>query len=366
MKDQTRQILIHIIAIVGFLSLAFIPFFQGKSDVFFNPLAGREFLGYGLLIAVFYFNFFILVPKLYFSKRYLIYIVAIFGVYLSFRFAGNIVLEQSDFLRTPPQKQLNKHLGPPPPMGMRDGPPPPKPPHDHGPAGDEAQIDVFIDVNQKIFPFLVIIIFSLMLRISTRWRETEREKIAAELSYLKAQINPHFLFNTLNSIYSLAIMKSDETPTAVVKLSGMMRYVLSEATTDFVSLEKEIGYIKNYIDLQKIRFGESISLEFSINGMTTGKQIAPLILISFIENAFKHGINAEEDSVIRINIDITAEELFLNVFNKKVAVHISEENKSGLGVENTRNRLELLYPKRHKLSIYDTEEQYLVELSIVL
>jgi LytS/YehU family sensor histidine kinase len=269
-------------------------------------------------------------------------------------------MAKNDFLRRPPNHAMMKGAMPPPHTNRQDMPPPPQGQHEN------LQIDVFIDVNQKIFPFLVIIVFSLMLRVSSRWRETEREKMNAELSYLKAQINPHFLFNTLNSIYSLAIMKSDETPTAVVKLSGMMRYVLSETATDFVSLEKEIIYIKNYIDLQKIRFGESISLEFVVNGQTNGHQIAPLILISFIENAFKHGINAEEDSVIKIKIDITAEELFLNVFNKKVAVHISEENKSGLGVENTRNRLELLYPKRHKLSIYDTEEQYLVELSIIL
>lgn len=362
MKDQTRQILIHIIAIIGFLSLAFIPFFQGKSNELFNPLAGREFLGYGLLILIFYFNYYILVPKLYFSKRYILYFFAIVLVYLAFRRSGSFIIEQSDFLNRSPHEMLSKSI--PPPMfdsGERPAPPP------HGkPPQTQPEGDVFIDVNQKIFPFLVVIFFSLILRVSSRWRETEREKMNAELSYLKAQINPHFLFNTLNSIYSLAIMKSDETPTAVVKLSGMMRYVLSEATTDFVLLEKEIIYIKNYIDLQKIRFGESISLEFSINGTTNGKQIAPLILISFIENAFKHGINAEEDSHIKIKIDITDEALFLNVFNKKVAVHISEENKSGLGVENTRNRLELLYPKRHKLSIYDTEEQYLVELSIML
>lgn len=360
MKDQTRQILIHISAIIGFLSLAFIPFFQGKSNELFNPLAGREFLGYGLLILIFYFNYYVLVPKLYFSKRYILYFFAIVLVYLAFRRSGSFIIGQNEFLNRSPHQMISKSMPPPPPifdLGERPAPPP----HEHQPEGD-----VFIDVNQKIFPFLVVIFFSLILRVSSRWRETEREKMNAELSYLKAQINPHFLFNTLNSIYSLAIMKSDETPTAVVKLSGMMRYVLSEATTDFVSLEKEIVYIKNYIDLQKIRFGESISLDFSINGTTSGKQIAPLILISFIENAFKHGINAEEDSVIKIEVDITAEELFLNVFNKKVAVHISEENKSGLGVENTRNRLELLYPKRHKLSIYDTEKDYLVELSIVL
>lgn len=213
---------------------------------------------------------------------------------------------------------------------------------------------------------MVIVVFSLMLRISGRWQQTEREKMNAELSYLKAQINPHFLFNTLNSIYSLAIQKSDETPTAIVKLSGMMRYVLSESANEFVSLEKEIIYIKNYIDLQKLRFEDAISLEFIIKGDSIGKKIAPLMLIPFIENAFKHGVNAEEESLIKINIHITEETLFLSVFNKKVTINISEENKSGLGIENTKNRLQLLYPEKHKLSIFDTENSFLVELSMNL
>jgi Histidine kinase len=355
MKEKTRQILVHVVACLSFLALSFIPLFQGKTKTLFNPLAAREFLGYGILLLIFYFNYFILVPKLYFYKKYVLYFLAIAFIYLGFRNSTSFIIGQNDLLHRPPQSKLEgKKMPPPPPF---DNPSPQHSP----PKGD-----MFIDVNQKIFPFLVVVFFSLMLRISSRWRQTEREKMNAELAYLKAQINPHFLFNTLNSIYSLAIMKSDETPTAVVKLSGMMRYVLSESANEFVSLEKEIIYVINYVDLQKIRFGESIFLEFTVNGVTNGKRIAPLMLIPFIENAFKHGVNAEEESVIKINIDIAESSLFLSVFNKKVTVHISEENKSGLGVENTKNRLELLYPSKHKLMIYDTKAAYLVELSLKL
>ena len=291
-------------------------------------------------------------------------------VYLAFRHSRSFIIEQSNFFNPSPHSHLKDTFLRKPNSEYRqppsDNPPPFNEPPPNRPLNFHPEDDIFIDVNQKIFPFLVIVFFSLMLRMNSRWRQTEREKMAAELSYLKAQINPHFLFNTLNSIYSLAIMKSGETPTAIVKLSGMMRYVLSEAATDFVSLEKEIIYIKNYIDLQKIRFGESISLDFVINGDVTAKRIAPLLLIPFIENAFKHGVNAEEDSVIKIKIEVNENEVFLSVFNKKVTVYISEENRSGLGVENTQNRLEQLYPKRHQLSIYDTDEKYLVELLVRL
>jgi hypothetical protein len=358
MKEKTRQIFIHTIICLVFLSLAFIPWFQGKTKTLFNPLAVREFLGYIFLIIIFYFNYFILVPKLYFRQKYIFYFLSIALIYFIFRNATSSIIGPRDFAHRPPPQTISGQKPPPPPNDNFTHPLE-NSKHPTPPEGD-----IFIDVNQKIFPFLVIIVFSIMLRISSRWQQTEREKMNAELSYLKAQINPHFLFNTLNSIYSLAIQKSDETSTAVVKLSGMMRYVLSESANEFVSLEKEIIYITNYIDLQKIRFEESISLEFMVKGDLIGKKIAPLILISFIENAFKHGVNAEEDSEIKIKIDIAEKQLFLSVFNKKVTVHISEENKSGLGVENTKNRLEHLYPNIHKLTIYDTEKEYLVELSM--
>lgn len=214
--------------------------------------------------------------------------------------------------------------------------------------------------------FLIVFFLSLMLRISGRWKQTEKEKMGAELAYLRAQINPHFLFNTLNSIYSLAIVKSDYTASAIVKLSAMMRYVINEAHQDFVSLEKEISYIRSYIELQQIRFGDSIKISFEVRGQTQGKSIAPLILISFVENAFKHGVNAEENSDIRILVDISDLTLRLEVSNNKVFVQSTDETKSGLGIENTRSRLQLLYPSAHTLSIHDNEKDFKVILELKL
>jgi hypothetical protein len=352
MKDKRRQILIHLLGCVSFLALAFIPSFQGKSNRLLNPMALRDFVSYALLIGVFYLNYFLIVPKLYFAKRYLLYFLSVAVLFMAFRTATHLF-----------QPEHQGHFKKPPPMSMeRKNPPPP-------PRGDDRQKpenDFFIEINAKVFPFLVVVFFSLMLRISNRWQQTEKEKINSELSYLKAQINPHFLFNTLNSIYSLAIQKSDETPLAVVKLSGMMRYVLSESANDFVALDKEINYIQNYIDLQKIRFGESLPVSFSVSGSLANKRIAPLILIPFIENAFKHGVNAEEESEIKIEISVKDHILYLSVFNKKVIVFISEENRSGIGVENTKNRLQLLYPRQHHLEIRDEPEDYLVNLEIDL
>lgn len=204
-----------------------------------------------------------------------------------------------------------------------------------------------------------------MLKISSLLKLAEKEKVNAELSYLKAQINPHFLFNTLNSIYSLAIEKSDYTATAVVKLSGMMRYVITDASHKFVPLEKEINYISDYIDLQKLRIDSTIKLTFYVSGDVADKKIAPLVLISFIENAFKYGVNAEENSEININIDITKAYLHMRVTNKKVSMK-QVQPKSGLGIENAQNRLQLLYPANHKLVIKETKTDFSILLSLHL
>jgi len=221
-------------------------------------------------------------------------------------------------------------------------------------------------INHNFFLFFAVFFFSLLLRIALQWRQAQKEKLDAELSYLKAQINPHFLFNTLNSIYSLAIDKSDNTAPAVAKLSGMMRYVITDTAKEFVPLEKEIAYIKNYIELQRIRFGETIHLFFDVNGNPSGKQIAPLLLIPFIENAFKYGVNAEENSTIRIHIFIDENKLNMEVQNNKVNVQMKHEDKTGTGIANTQSRLQLLYPARHFLKITDIEKEFLVSLTLII
>src|SRR5882724_6072973 len=305
MNGRTQQILLHIAGCMVFLALPilFSPESLSLYSYFRNPPTQRDFIIYALMIAVFYANYYLFIPNLYFKRRYPAFFLLAIGCFLFINFLRAIIPGQGapfasaspggfppfagqSHTRAPDQRpatipgQNHAPLSGPPRTAAED-----PPPVRHHP--------LFIDTDRHLFLFLVVIFFALMLKIRERWKLTEREKIAAELSYLKAQINPHFLFNTLNSIYSLTLEKSDQAPTAIVQLSGMMRYVLDEAGKDMVPLDKEIAYIRNYIALQEARFGASLHLDCSVSGSPEGKKIAPLVLIPFIENAFKHGINAD-------------------------------------------------------------------------
>jgi two-component system LytT family sensor kinase len=192
----------------------------------------------------------------------------------------------------------------------------------------------------------------------------ENEKLIAELAFLKSQINPHFLFNSLNNIYSLAYQKAEKTPEAILKLSEIMRYMLYESNVDKVALSDEIRYLQNYIELQKLRFKDHIHIKFEIIGDLFGLKITPLILISFVENAFKHGIATDIDVPISITLNLSQGKLFFQVVNKK-----SEMNKDmtgGIGLSNVKRRLELLYKGQYNLNIDDKNDIYRCELNLNL
>ncbi|MCP9751901.1 sensor histidine kinase [Ferruginibacter sp. HRS2-29] len=344
MLTKKNQWLLHLIGSIVFLLIPILNTEQrdGNGIFTFSGLAMQDMLRYILLLGFFYLNYFLLIPALYFGKQYILYFVIVIGCMLLVAFLP----------------QLVRPIGMPGPMG-----PPPQgmmPPP--GPGGERNFF--FSRIDHNLFLFVAVAFFSLLIRVNNRWKRTEKEKLDTELSYLKAQINPHFLFNTLNSIYSLSIQKSDSTPEAVQKLSAMMRYVLTEAANDTVPLKKELDYIRNYIDLQKLRFGDEVKLNYSIWGKEEGKRIAPLILISFIENAFKYGLNAAEDTNIKIVINLYESRLEMLVINNKVTVQVSTEARNGIGISNTRNRLGLLYPSAHELKITEDEHQFSVNLSI--
>jgi hypothetical protein len=342
MNTKTNQIITHILGCVIILALPVLFSPDLSSDLRFVNARGfqRDFIFTILLVLFFYLNYFILIPELYFKKKYFLFFSAGF---LSFLLMFLLIIQIFP--------AENMHLGPPAEeMGMRQPPP----------------FGGFVikEFRKFLFQFVAVFVLSLMMKINNRWKQTEKEKLNAELSYLKAQINPHFLFNTLNSIYSLAIEKSDYTATAVVKLSEMMRFVTTEANNDFVSLEKELTYISSYIELQKIRFGNTIRLIFNVEGNPVGQKIAPLILIPFVENAFKHGVNPEENSYIQITINVTENVLRMMVFNNKVNVRIQNEMRTEQGLENTKNRLHHLYPAKHLLVIDDEKSAFSVSLTI--
>lgn len=224
----------------------------------------------------------------------------------------------------------------------------------------------------RVFTFCLVWLLGTILQVMDRLRmaekrskESELEKVNAELSYLKLQINPHFLFNTLNNIYSLASIQSEQTPAAVMKLSEIMRYVTQDAQADYVPLENEIHYVNNYIELQKMRSNDKLYLHFKAEGDFTKNKIAPLLLISFVENAFKYGISNHEKSNISIVIKIENNRLHMNVHNT-VFERAENGSTSSIGMSNTRRRLELLYPGKYTLDFGKRDNVYSVDLKIEL
>ncbi|WP_347158419.1 sensor histidine kinase [Pontibacter chitinilyticus] len=201
-------------------------------------------------------------------------------------------------------------------------------------------------------------------------RNLTQDKLEAELKVLKAQIHPHFLFNTLNSLYSLTLKKSDNAPEAVLKLSGLMNYMLYEANAAKVPLEKELNYIRNYIALERIRYGERVDVAYTEAGNIAGQHLAPMLLLPFVENAFKHGVSTETGNAwIRIDVKVQDQRLVLLVENCKCGDRASRSTRdmaSGIGLKNLRRRLELLYKDRFVLEVEDEAESYAARLELHL
>jgi hypothetical protein len=221
---------------------------------------------------------------------------------------------------------------------------------------------------------LFIVLFVGMLRFAVDWfelearkKEVENEKLIAELNFLKAQINPHFLFNTLNNLYYLAYSKSENTTEVISKLSLMMRYMIYESNHPKVLLSKEIEYMQSYISLERLRLNDQIPIKFEVSGDTQNIWISPLIFITFLENAFKHGVTGKNPKAwVNICIQVFDDECVYTVENSKSADQKDTGEKSGIGLQNVKRRLELSYPDKYKLITEQTPEKYLVKLTLSL
>ena len=224
-------------------------------------------------------------------------------------------------------------------------------------------------IMESFFASGFFVVISSLLKFASDWfsneriqRSLESQKKDMELQFLKSQLNPHFLFNSLNNIYSLAYQKSDKTADAILKLSEIMRYMIYESNDSWVALSKEVEYVQSYIELQKLRFKDGAAVELTLNGEIDNQHIVPLILISFVENAFKHGVANDPEDPIRINIIANQKILHFSITNKK-----SKTNKDamgGVGLNNVERRLQLLYPDRYKLNIVNSATHYTSELML--
>jgi LytS/YehU family sensor histidine kinase len=237
--------------------------------------------------------------------------------------------------------------------------------------GSESNISIFAIASLLYHSFTLMFVagvavsvrlFRRQHRSQIREMELQKEKTEAELKYLKGQINPHFLFNTLNNIYSLAMKGSGQASESILRLSKMMRFVLYEAGNSQIMLKDELALIQDYIKLEQLRYTNRLEVKYSENVDDPVQQVAPLLLIHFVENAFKHGVSeTRAESFVHVNIRLAKKDLHVRVVNSKGDA--SKRNGVSIGMENIRKQLNILYPQ-HRLEIRDDEQTYSINLSI--
>lgn len=336
MSEATKRVLMHAAFWIAWTSRTFYDI------VSLYNLQGAFVFSAAYLISqmpLVYVHLYVLVPRLLHTRRYVLYGLATTALLFGYS-AFNYLLMRS----IPPALipfNLELYIG-----------------------NLEPTYDIFEGA------FALVISYSLKyawMAITTKNQllKLEKDNLQLELNALKAQVNPHFLFNTLNNIYSLSLQKSDKSPEMILKLSDMMRYVLYECNTDKVPIEKEFKFIRDYIDLERIRHHDKVKIDLSINSDKHEASIEPFLLMPFIENSFKHGLNNRlENQWIHIDIDQQQNALVMKVENSHVPKKVNGKKQHGIGIENARRRLNLLYAKKHLLNIQSNDNAFTVDLKL--
>ena len=348
---KTNKTILHIVYhIAGWIFLYLLPPLVLQTEVKLPSSVG-DFMYWAIVILCFYVNYFWLIPK-YLSKRkfapYFLFIMLM----LVFSYSANEIYIRHVHRVEDARRSAEEHKDNEQPRKKRPR---------------------FRGYNAALFCFAVLAL-GTSIKVTESWyenekqrKEMENQKLGAELSLLKSQINPHFFFNTLNSIYSLAIIKSDKTPEAVIKLSEIMRYIIYDTERKLVPLSKEVEYIANYIELQRLRLTKQIKIIFKTQLSKEESVIEPLLLLPFVENAFKHGIDTEKGGKILISITQDGNTLQLHVENPLIDDSTAPKNgSSGLGMNNTLKRLKLLYQDNFTLSAGPINNNFVIDLILKL
>jgi len=337
---MSRKVLLHAGVWLVFLSLLSV-------EIYWNAERFPVFAASALVlnILLFYLNYLVLVPHFLLKKKTKTYI-------LSMLLALVMVLgfRELAFVDVPPP-----HLKRPEDL------PGPEPP--------------FFNGFKYLFPLLIslsFIVIGTAIKVYEEWnrslveeKEIEAFKTRTELHYLKNQLSPHFLFNSLNSIYSLINAKSEEASEAVIMLSELMRYMLYQADSEFVALADELAYTQNYVCLQRLRIANNENVTLNIHGAVTHQKIRPLLLISFIENAFKYGTDYKGNTEVRIVITVRENTLEFECRNL-IGARKRDQHNSGIGLKNTTDRLKLLYAEKHLLNVFEEDSKFVVHLKLNL
>lgn len=337
------EIIIHVFGWILFFGFPIIMTQSSNGSIDWKEF-NRFLMVPASLFAIFYLNYFLLIPKVLFrehKKKFLIINILVIGaISIGLRIISDIQVPP------PPNEELMMKI---------------KPPH-------------FIFFMRDIATMIFAAGLSVAIRVSIRWNETEKarreavkSRTEAELKNLRNQLNPHFLLNTLNNIYALIAFDSDKAQQAVQDLSKLLRYVLYDNQEMFVPLQKEIDFIKNYIELMRIRVSAKVNIvtEFNIKPQSQ-TPIAPLIFISLIENAFKHGISPSGESFINISISENDNEIICVIKNSNFPKTEKDKSGSGIGLEQVRKRLEIIYQGNYKWECYLSDNGKIYNSSIVI
>jgi hypothetical protein len=234
-------------------------------------------------------------------------------------------------------------------------------------------IDRILNVLTWFFISLLMIglniavkLFFMSIQDEEKLKEMEKEKLSSELQYLKYQLNPHFFMNTLNNIHALVDIDTDKAKSSIIELSKLMRYILYEATNSTISLSKEIQFLNNYVTLMKLRFTDKVHIEVDVPSRVPELQIPPLLFISFLENAFKHGISYQKESFIKMKLQVDEANKKIIFFCSNSNCGKNEEKHHGIGLENVRRRLNLLYGENYNLSINDDKEKNVFDVLLII
>lgn len=372
-KKKSIKILLHILAWAFILVIiTLMPLRPGNT--FSLPRSIPFIITYLFLVCFFYVNANYLIAKLFLNKKYLLYIFGTGIILLSYIYFHHYIFSfffQLDLSQAPeiPLRDENLLREGAPFKGTPFGGPPP---FGRPPIIQEKRM--VVPLRRVILPLTQFFLFWILsasyklvyewMSLNKRNKEIKAEKSLIELAYLKAQINPHFILNTLNTIYSLSLKGSEKAPDAILLYSQVIRYIFDKIDTDFVPLQEEIDYINDYIDLQVLRFTDTLNIEFKIEGNIEDHKVAPLIFISFIENSFQYGISNHYRSTISISIKAVDNSIHFTTENRKYKKNDFQHIGKNIGIKNTKRKLSLIYPDKHKLSIKETNDFFYLDLII--
>lgn len=302
---------------------------------------GAEFLGlphrFFLLtslyhIGIFYFNYYVLYPRLLTQKKWWLYILVIIAIVQASYYGKLFFLNlDDDFTLTKENSRI-----------------------------------IFFGLAPFVIGSILFRLVSDRIRLERLQKEARAERLASELKWLRSQVSPHFLFNTMTNMVSLARQKSDLLEPSLIKLSELLRYMLYDSARDKIPIGQEIEQVENYLSLQQLRFGEDVEMDVKINHDYTDCRIEPMLLVPFIENAFKHGIGLVKHPFISVQLEIVEQKLFFKVSNNYNPDNRSKDENSGIGLANVKNRLELLYPGKYKLTLKDENNVFTAQLKLEL